>query len=315
MNTSASSALSGRPDLERAFEHLRVEGAMRPGTPAEMIAGLRAFVDRYGDLEPRQPTPGVTSRPVMAGSVPCEWVVPDDPVGQGRLVLIHGGGWVAGSFLSHRAVAGELALQSGWPVLMVGYRLSPEHAFPAALDDCAQALEWAWSHGPQGPEPAGVLALVGDSAGGNLAAASCVRALETGCRLPSRLALLSGVLDGRPGQGRAARGDTQISDEAIAGVLAMYLQGQAPEEHAWVSPMVASPETLGQFPPTLLQASLHEALYSDAERFHQRLREAGVRCVLSAWPGLPHGWHAFVRHLPEARQALSEVASFCTESG
>lgn len=315
MSTSTSSPLPGRPDLERAYEHLRVAGAMPSGTPHEMLAGLRAFVDRYGDLEPRQATLGVTYLPVQAGAVPCEWVVPDGALARRRIVLVHGGGWVAGSLLSHRALAAELALTSRWPVLMVGYRLAPEHAYPAALDDCAVTLDWAWAHGPQGPETAQHLALVGDSAGGNLAAASCVRALEEERRLPSRLVLMSGVLDGRPGQGRKAVSDTQVSDEAIAGVLAMYTQGQVPLEHARVSPMVAPPAILARFPATLLQASLHEALYSDAERFYQRLRDAKVRAVLSAWPGLPHGWQAFLALLPEARQALAEAATFCAASG
>ncbi|MFZ4652009.1 MAG: alpha/beta hydrolase [Rubrivivax sp.] len=280
-----------------------------------MLAALRAFVDRAGDLEPRQPTPGVTCLPVAAGSVPCEWAIPDSCDEDCRIVLMHGGGWVAGSLVSHRVVAAELALRSGRPVLLVGYRLAPEHAFPAALDDCVAAMRWAWSHGPRGTAAARELAVVGDSAGGNLAAASCIRAVEAGDRLPGRLALLSGVLDGRPGQGRQAASDTQVNEEAIAGVLAMYLQGQAPAEHAWVSPMVASSETLARFPPTLLQASLHEALYADAGRFFQRLQEARVRCVLSAWPGLPHGWHMFAAHLPEARDALAEVAHFCAGSG
>jgi acetyl esterase/lipase len=316
MNAHLSSTPAQRQDIARAFEHLKTGGAVPAGTPAQMLAGMRAFVDRYGDVEPRQPTPGVTCQPVDVGSTPCEWLVPaghSEP--GGRIVLLHGGGWVAGSLHSHRPVASQLALRSGWPVLVVGYRLAPEHAFPAALDDCAQAVEWAWAHGPQDASDAPSLALVGDSAGGNLAAATCVRALSTGRRLPSRLALMSAVLEGRPGQGRRPHRDAQVSDEAIAGVLAMYSQGQASPDHAWISPMVATDECLAQFPPTLLQASLQEALYTDAERFFMRLRDLEVRSALSTWPGLPHGWHCFIDLLPEARQALAEVASFCVASG
>lgn len=176
MDLQLSAHYSRRPDIERAFEHLAA-GA-QPGSSEDPIAAMRAFVDRYGDVEARGPLSAKEVLPTRIGDVPAEWIVPHQLRGADRIVLLHGGGWVAGGLESHRPMAAVLAELSGLAVLLVGYRLAPEHPFPAGLDDCRAAYAWAWNNGPSGPDPASQVFLVGDSAGGNLSRPSVSRLLR-----------------------------------------------------------------------------------------------------------------------------------------
>lgn len=299
-----------RPDLGRAFAHI-VAGQKVPDQPdADPIATLREFVDRYGDVAPRPPLSNVEVRPVSAAGVAAEWIIPSPVFNAARLVYFHGGGWVAGGLESHRSMAAALADCSGSAVLLVDYRLAPEYPFPAGLDDCSTALAWAANFGPDGEGSAERLYLIGDSAGGNLAVGACRRTLLAGGRVPDRMALLSAVLDcsANPARGDAIHMD---ADEAgLEAIVKLYLQGRTVRDDPDVSPLCAGHEFFVGMPPTLLQVSGAEYLLWDSAEFARRLVATGVRAVLSVWPDMPHVWHAFLTLLPEARQAMREIADF-----
>jgi acetyl esterase len=110
-------------------------------------------------------------RDVQAGSIPCRLYRPSAKTDLGLLVFFHGGGWVIGDLNSHDGVCRSLANKSGHAVLSVDYRLAPEHKFPAAFDDCATALKWAYDNASALGIDNTRMAVGGDSAGGNLAAA------------------------------------------------------------------------------------------------------------------------------------------------
>lgn len=299
-----------RPDLARAFAHIAAGGAQPGQMMTDPVTAMRRFVDDYGDVDPRPPLEGVVVRPVQADGVPVEWIIPQRVTDDARIVYLHGGGWVAGSLHSHRPVAAALAIMTGAAVLLVDYRLAPEHPFPAGLDDCARALAWASRFGPDGEATARRLHLAGDSAGGNLAAGVCQRAILGKARIPDRLVLLSPVLDGTA---NPARGDgTHIGTDraGLESVVGLYLRDGTPVEDPLVSPMNAPDELLRGFPPCLLQASGSEYLLWDSQMFASRLARVDVRVVLSLWPAMPHVWQAFLQLLPEARLALQDVADF-----
>lgn len=304
------SSSAERPDLARAFAHIAKGGAGPDQVSADPLATLRRFVDSYGDVDPRPPLKGVQIRPVQADGTPAEWIVPDRVVRADRLVYLHGGGWVAGGLESHRAMAAALALATGAGVLLVDYRLAPEHPFPTGLDDCARAFAWAARQGPDGASPAPRLHLLGDSAGGNLAAAVCQQAILRGARVPDRVVLLSAVLDGssNPARGNGSRPD---ADQAgLEMVMGLYLQGATSVDDPRVSPINATDEALAGFPPCLLQVSGSEYLLWDSQALARRLADLEARVVLSIWPSMPHVWQAFLGLLPEARMALLEIAAF-----
>lgn len=310
MTVDHSDVPSARPDLARAFAHI-ARGGVDPDRPsADPVTSLRRFVDGYGDVDSRPPLEGVAARPVVADGVPAEWIVPERVTVAARVVYLHGGGWVAGGLQSHRAMAAALAVMTGAAVLLVDYRLAPEHPFPAGLDDCVTALAWAARFGPDGEAPAARLHLAGDSAGGNLAVAVCQRAVLGGDRLPDRLALLSPVLDGSANPARGDGAHVGADRAGLEAAMTLYLRDGTPVDDPRVSPINTPREVLSRFPPSLLQASGAEYLLWDSRAFAERLSDAGVRATLSIWPSMPHVWQAFLGLLPEAGAALREVAGF-----
>lgn len=298
---------AARPDIDQAFAHIARGAAADAG--GDPLTALRRFVDAYGGVAGPLPVDGVTLLPVTADGVAAEWIVPAGCADGARLVYLHGGGWVAGGLVSHRPLAAALARETGAPVLLVDYRLAPEHPFPAGLDDCRRALAWAARFGPRGEAEAARLYIAGDSAGGNLAAAACQQAVIAGARVSDRLVLLSPVLDGaaNPARGEGVHPDADRA--GLESVIGLYLQGAAVDD-ARVSPLNAPDAVLAGMPPCLLQVSAAEYLRWDSEAFARRLVQAGARATLSLWPRMPHVWHAFLDLLPEAREAVGEIAGF-----
>lgn len=311
-----------RPDLDTAFTHIAALGALTDvshlSDPRDQwLTAMRGTLSRYGDVGPAPSLDGVSFTPVIANGVSCEWVVADGASSDRRIVYIHGGAWAAGSPLDYRAYSATLARMSGASILMVDYRLAPDHRFPAGLDDCVAALEWAFDNGPQseaagraGRDPAERLILAGDSAGGNLSAATCIRQITTGGRMPDRLVLVAGTLDNVSMPDRMGIDDPICTQESLTGSVHFYLPPGRSAAEPEVSPVYAPEEVLAKFPPTLLQVSTIEALRHDSMKFTDRLERAGVRVTLSLWPDLPHVWHAFLGLFPEATEALQEMADF-----
>ena len=234
-----------------------------------------------------------------------------------RIVWIHGGGWSAGSPRDYRTLSGTLARLSGASILMVDYRLAPDHKYPAGLDDCLAVYEWALRNGPDCPAmaspgtfPAEKLSLLGDSAGGNLAAATCLRLIAAGAQVPDRLALIAGTFDNASMPERIGADDPICTTESLSNSVHFYLNACDSAANPLISPVFASSADLAKFPPTLIQVSTSEALLYDSKKFSDRLVASNVRVNLSLWPELPHVWHAFLGLFPEATEALHELSDF-----
>ena len=315
MTTAPLSPPPRRSDVDRAFAHIAalasdVDLSSVADPLQQWVLVLRHLMKRYGDVGEPMSLDGTSISAVDAGGVPSEWVVAAGADPQHRIVYTHGGGWAGGSIVEYRPLAATLSRLSGASVLLVDYRLSPEHRFPAGLDDCVRAFSWASEHGPSGSQQARALSLVGDSAGANLAAATCLRLIDSGARIPDRLALIAGTLDNGGSPERVGIDDPIAIPESLAASLLVYLHAGTAATDPLVSPVYASTELLKRFPPTLLQASRSETLLYDSRRFARRLEEAGVRNVLSIWSDLPHVWHAFLGLIPESHEALLEIAHF-----
>ncbi|MEN8160954.1 MAG: alpha/beta hydrolase fold domain-containing protein, partial [Myxococcota bacterium] len=157
------------PELARVIEHLRGLAAdAAKASAAADIEGNRRMVDRYGDVDPSVRDFEAEVRKRSVGGVPCEWLLAPGADPDRRLLYIHGGGWTSGGLDSHRPLSARLSATSGCAVLAVDYRLAPEHAFPAGLEDCIASYGWLRANGPAGAEPARSVFVAGDSAGGNL---------------------------------------------------------------------------------------------------------------------------------------------------
>src|SRR5262245_47017099 len=166
-------------------------------------AAAGVVAERYDVMAARASLPaldlplpaGLRESETMGPGVTCTWAVPANAAPGRRIVYLHGGGFCAGGYHSHRCLAGWLAHAARAAVLFVSYRLAPEHRFPAGLDDATAALAWAQEHGPDGPAPARALFIAGDSAGAALAVSAMLQARAARAALPQAAALLCGMLD------------------------------------------------------------------------------------------------------------------------
>lgn len=249
--------------------------------------------------------PAITVSPLAAPNVAGEWVNHSAATTQGVLFYLHGGGYVAGSPLTHRELAARLSLATGMRVLLIDYRLAPEHPFPAALEDAAAGYRWLLQ---QGILPEQII-IGGDSAGGGLAVATLLWLRQQGAPLPAAGFLLSPWLDlaltGDSLQTRATL-DPLCSYEGLLLAAQQYL-AQADAQTPFASPLYGE---LTGLPPLLIQVGDHEVLLSDSTRFAEHAQAAGVAVTLEVWPAMWHVWHGWAGTLPEGEEAIARIGSF-----
>jgi epsilon-lactone hydrolase len=252
--------------------------------------------------------PSISIVPVDAAEVSGEWVSSPGAAPQQVLYYLHGGGYNSGSCVTHRELAAHLCLASGARVLLLNYRLAPEHPFPAAVEDAAAGYRWLLAQGI-GPRQ---IVIGGDSAGGGLAVAAMLRLREHRLALPAAAVLLSPWLDlaltGSSLQDRAAL-DPLGSLEGLKQAARLYLDDVDPK-NPLASPLYAD---LSGMPPLLIQVGDHELLLSDSTRLAERARAAGVEVSLEVWEEMWHVWHAWAGSLPEGRQAIERIGVFIRE--
>lgn len=224
------------------------------------------------------------------------------------LVYFHGGGWVVGSLDTHDGVCRFLADNVGARVLSVDYRLAPEHPFPAGVHDAYAAFRWAALQASQlGCDPTRI-AVAGDSAGGNLAAAVSLLADAGGGPRPALQALLYPVTDAVGGQRSRdlfAKGFL-LTKHDMDWFEAHYLPAGADLADPRVSMLRAA--NLSGLPPTYLATAGFDPLRDEGELFAERARAAGVRVVLRRHPDLIHGFANMTAISRTARNAMHEVA-------
>ena len=220
------------------------------------------------------------------------------------LLYLHGGAYVSGSLVSHRSHVARLSRAIGCPVLNVGYRLAPEHPFPAAVDDAVAAYRWL----TRAVDPRR-LALAGDSAGGGLTAALLVALSDADLALPAAAALISPWTDltmTAASYERNREADPILDRDSLVLDAAMYLAGADPATPL-ASPVNAD---LAGLPPLLVQVGDTEILLDDSVTFGERARAAGVDCTVEVTPEAIHIWHTMADLAPEGADALERLATW-----
>lgn len=264
----------------------------------------RIMLEREGRFfkAPRE----VDVRPVMAGDVPAEWLIPPDATPRSVILYLHGGAWTLGWTNIHRRMVAYLCRAAACRVLAVDYRLAPEHPFPAALEDCLGAYRWLLKGGSR----PGDLIIVGDSAGGNLTLATLMSLRDAGEPLPDAAVCISPATDlAGTGESFWTKHDPLQTPEFVLAMARHYASGQDLR-----SPLL-SPQygDLRGLPPLLIHAGGDEMFLSDATRLADKARAAGVDVRLVVWPRMWHVWHLLAPSLPEARQAIDAIGAFVRE--
>ncbi|MDR4306955.1 alpha/beta hydrolase [Chelatococcus sambhunathii] len=267
------------------------------------IARIRRSVERLAAIALDQPF-GVARRAATVGGRSAEIHTfgrePDRHV-----LYLHGGAFVCGSPRTHRGIAGRIARGARAEVVVLDYRLAPEHPFPAALEDAEAAYVGLIE---RGVDPSR-LVIAGDSAGGNLAFALLLKLKGQGGPMPAAAVGLSPFVDftasGESFRLNAAL-DPLLHVNGLPSVVEAYAPG-ADHRNPLLSPIFGD---LSGLPPTLIQCGSDEILLDDARRLHAGLSAAGVPCDLEIWPQMPHVWQAFAIFLPEGRLALNRINAF-----
>jgi acetyl esterase len=247
-------------------------------------------------------------RDLDADGVPARLYRPNDRDDLGLLVYLHGGGWVIGDLESHDNVCRALANGSGHAVLSLEYRLAPEHPFPAGLDDCITGARWAHDHAASlGCRP-DRLAIGGDSAGGNLAAAVANAAVVP---LVFQL-LVYPVTDATRSQPSYTENATGyfLSRDGMGWFIDHYLGdgGVAPDDPR-VSPLFAGDDELAAAPPALVITAEFDPLRDEGDAYAARLAAAGVATSHVRFGGMFHGFFSLADFLDDGAAANALAAA------
>ncbi len=304
VSDAVSEALSPEKRTAAMMEALRaVHSAASPDSmDAKDLERQRQGHELLGRMI--SPTQGLSWEPFEHNGLPMAWVRPERGCDPNRVVLYcHGGGYTAGTLQYSRILASKAAQVTGHAVLCFAYRLAPEHPYPAAVEDALCAWDYLMHQGYGARDTA----LLGDSAGGNLALVLTLRLREMGRRLPRRLVLFSPWTDMTcTGESYAIcrELDPMLTPNYIHAVRQAYADGQNLRD-GHLSPLFAD---LTGFPPTLIQVGSHEILRSDSTRLRRKLLEAGVLCRLEEWENL---WHVFQMFpIKKAEQAMERAGQF-----
>ncbi len=286
-------------DLERLMAFL----ARQPDLTGAPIAERRAAYDK---AEKAFALPeGVTVAPSNPGGVASDLIKVRDAIDGRKILYLHGGGYAIGSTRSHRHLAAAIGVAARADVVLPDYRLAPEHAFPAAVDDALAVYRAIL--GGAAPDR---LVVAGDSAGGGLTVATLLAARAAGHALPAAAVCLSPWVDLNCAPdslvAQAAAGDPLVNLDDITLYARAYL-GKTPVDNPLASPIFGD---LGGLPPLLIHASASEALVSDSTRLAEAARKAGVDVTLELTDGTPHVWHWFWPRLDLARDSIKRIGAF-----
>ena len=279
--------------------------AMSAQNPFPINAGpqaIRAWVEIAASHLP--PADKVSIERVNCGRCDGDLLQPSGGDRSRLIIFYHGGCFFFGSARTHRVLASHLARAAGCAVLIPDYRLAPEHPGPAAHEDALGVYQWALRQG----YAANRIALSGDSAGGNLAVSTALRAKTAGLPRPAALALMSPWVDfvGEGASHREVTDDPIISEEILELGLKAYING-IDLRSALVTPLYSD---LTGLPPTLVHVGSWERLGDDSVTLVQRLSAAGVDAQLKIFAGMCHTWQMYAPILEDGMASLEECAAF-----
>ncbi|MFT4184612.1 MAG: alpha/beta hydrolase [Rhizobium sp.] len=301
--------------------------ALDPASPAKaskdqveaLIGRLHQAFDGVQDLRQRRAaferlmasTPDPTRvqiRHVSANGVEADLIWParlHHPIGKRAILYLHGGGFYSGSLRTHRNIAGALAKAASADVLLIDYRLLPEHGFPAQIDDAMAAYRWLLASGYR-PEN---IVIAGESVGGTLAIELVLRQMRLKGPLPTAVVAMSPVTDFSatgPSMAANAESDPFMGKAELESIRKAYV-GDKPAVDPALSPLYAD---MTGFPPLLMQVGARETLLDDTLRLQDKARHAGVDVRAEVWPGMLHQWQIFPFWIDDARKSNAKVAEF-----
>jgi len=237
--------------------------------------------------------------------VPAEWITTPKVDGDRILLYLHGGAYFLPYDNPHRAMVACLGRGAQMRAFLVDYRLAPEHPYPAALDDVTNVYQWLLKQG----YPPENIAIAGDSCGGGLALATLLRLRDSGIPFPSAVVCISPWTD-LSGSGKSMEGNAKvdfINHPENLKTNARNYAGSHDLKIPYISPLYAD---LTDFPPLLIQSGARDILLDDSTRLAEQARYAHVDVTIEVWKGMFHVFQIGVSFVPEAREAIENIATF-----
>ncbi|MGD1952794.1 MAG: alpha/beta hydrolase [Leptolyngbyaceae cyanobacterium] len=281
----------------------QIRAMLQDFTWGDTIAEMRSNFNNGFSLPPH-PMAQVT--PIQAGGVAAELISMPQGSSDRIILYLHGGGFAMGSCQTYRRLAADLAAASNSSVLVIDYRLAPEHPYPAALEDTLTAYRWLIDPLRFSPNQ---VAIAGDSAGGNLALAALVSLRDTGNELPAAAILISPYCDQTQTSSTItthAAVDPMVSPQLLDTVTRWYAP-DADLKQPLISPLYAD---LSALPALLVHVGAAEVLLDDSLQLARQVGLANGLIELKVWKNMIHCFHLFAPLLTEGQQAIAEVAAF-----
>ncbi len=291
-NAAENSVRTLNLPVEESRRNLAERSASVSSTPPK-LASVKNLKARHGSRD-----------------VPLRVYTPGGSALYPALMFYHGGGWVQGGIDTHDSLCRVLAVKSGAVVISVEYRLAPEHPFPAAAEDSYGAFRWVHSQAKLLDIDPEKIAVAGDSAGGNLAAAVTLMSRDRKGPPIVFQALIypgvnSSVLDTESYR-NFARGYI-LDKAAVERFIAFYLPDEKDRLHPYASPLLAKDHRF--LPPALVITAEFDVLRDEGEAYVEKLKSAGVKARAVRYPGMIHGFVSADKLLPQARRATDEIGA------
>jgi acetyl esterase len=251
--------------------------------------------------------------PTSEADIPVRIYTPKEGDSYPLLMYFHGGAFFSGDLESHDEVVRPICMESGYKVISVGYRLAPEHPFPAALDDCYNVTKWATEHKDELKWDGKNLAIAGDSSGGNIVAVVSLMAREKKEFTITKQVLFYPSLDldfsefRYPSLVENGKGYFVESDQ-LAEHNSFYLLGNVDTDHPLVSPI--REENLENLPAALVITAEYDPMRDEGELFAENLKKCGVHVETKRYEGVTHGFLGKFTHLDEYKDIYKRTADF-----
>lgn len=303
-----SHRLMHSPSWRSRFFSLVLKKKFKPMLKPEKLDLLRLRRVLESRASNKKAPRGVAITRVNEDGVKGEWQTPVDAAQDRCILYCHGGGYSFGSPATHRQMTSGLAKESSLSVFSLDYRLSPEHPFPAPLEDAINGYQWLRQQGFTSKN----IVIAGDSAGGGLCLALMLKLKQLGEPLPCAAMLLS------PWTDLAATGGSVVDNESTCAMFyadsiatgASIYTGGGDCKNPLVSPLYGD---LSKLPAIWICVSDNEVLRDDSIRLAEKIRSQNGSVELLQWVSQPHVWPTFYPLLPEAKVSVRQMAVFAQQ--
>ncbi|MFW9938390.1 MAG: alpha/beta hydrolase [Candidatus Thorarchaeota archaeon] len=273
---------------------------------ANIVLEFQRYTNAYSSLKMNDYIPmSVKFERVNANGVPAEWITPPNTETKKVLFYLFGGAFVAGMIETRRWMPYLISQSSHIRALLIGYRLAPEHPFPAALEDSIKAYQWLLSVGIKAEN----IIIAGSSSGGGLAISTLLKLKELSLPLPAGSVVLSPWTD-LMCSGESMKINAEYEPDLSKPLLrmaAIAYSGGTRRKDPLASPLYAN---LKDLPPILIHVGSIETLRDDSLRLADRAKAAGVAVTLEVWKDMPHVFHNYYNEIPESKDAIQKIGKF-----